>query len=228
MPPQSQVVGGLSCVYVKPCLGNVECQGNKADNGTGSVLSISLVGLGVFFQGGTSSALLPVLCLLSPLWLPPFILFLIRFPFCLHVPLAFQLFFWNLFFPDPAPLFSLRNKNLVLITIYLPLCQTALQAEAAGQPTEKLFLGQVPTSHPPAMTGRKGSLGIKQGCQAIGAMDCWLSQNEVWTGRCWLRSPKRSLKKFHLSKKGKRQSTNITNLYEINWMESLICYMGLL
>lgn len=95
MLSQSQVVGGLLYVYVKPCLGNVECQGNKADNGTGSVLSISLVGLGVFFQGSTSSALLPVLCLLSLHWLPPFILFLILFPFCLHVPLAFQLFFWN-------------------------------------------------------------------------------------------------------------------------------------
>lgn len=173
MPLQRKSWGVLSYANMRPCLRNVECQGNKADKGTSSGLSILLVGLGVvFFQASTSSALLPLFCPLCLHWLLLFILFLILSPFCLYVPLAFQLFFWNLYFPDPVLLFSLRNKNLVpLITTSLPLCQTALRAEAAGQPTEKVAYREgwirCLLLTPQLGPGRKGSLGIKHGYQAI-------------------------------------------------------------
>lgn len=63
MPLQRRSWRVLSYANMRPCLRNVECQGNKADKGTSSGLSIPLVGLGVvFFQASTSSALLPLFC----------------------------------------------------------------------------------------------------------------------------------------------------------------------
>lgn len=127
MPLQSQVMGGSSCTYMGPCLGNVKFQGNKADKGTSSGLHISLVG----FMGVLSGQhfLCSPTCPLSSLSSLVSSVYPLSDPVSLlpNVPLAFQLFLWNLFLSDPAPLFSLRDKNLVpLITTSLSLCQTAL------------------------------------------------------------------------------------------------------
>lgn len=67
-PSQSQIMGVYMLTRSLPCLVDVKFRGIPADKGTGSSLSISVVGFsGFFFQGSTVSILTPT-CLLSVLY----------------------------------------------------------------------------------------------------------------------------------------------------------------